>query len=201
MEGVLEHHHFGLGDALVMAELARDLERSLVGFQTGVAEEHVLHAGDLDQLGSQHFLAGHVVVVGAVDHLAHLFLQGGDQLGVRVAQGVDGNAAQTVQVLLAVHVPHAAASAMRHRDRQAAVSVHDVGGCGGNRCRHAGLQKQKALRTRVQKAGSRAATAPPKKNIVEQPERRACEIPYLLQHNMAACPALHATPLTVAAWG
>ena len=124
-----------------------------------------------------------------------------DQLGVRVSQGVDGNAAQTVQVLLAVHVPHAAASAMRHRDRQAAVSVHDVGGCGGNRCRHAGLQKQKALRTRVQKAGSRAATAPPQKNIVEQPERRACEIPYLLQHNMAACPALHATPLTVAAWG
>ncbi len=59
--------------------------------------------------------------------LAKLILQGGDELGVGVAQGVDGDAAQTVQVLLAVDVPDAAALAMRQGDRQAAVGVHDMG--------------------------------------------------------------------------
>jgi hypothetical protein len=47
-----------------------------------------------------------------VDDLADLVLQRRHQLGVVVAQRVDGNAAQRVQVLLAVHVPHAAALAV-----------------------------------------------------------------------------------------
>ena len=52
------------------------------------------------------------LIVDAVDQLANLVLQGGHQLRVGVAQRVDGNAAQAVQVFLAVHVPHSAASAM-----------------------------------------------------------------------------------------
>jgi hypothetical protein len=59
-----------------------------------------------------------------VDELADLVLQRGHQLGVVVAQGVDGDAAQRVQVLLAVDVPDAAALAVRQRDGQAAVGVH-----------------------------------------------------------------------------
>jgi len=42
--------------------------------------------------------SGHVVVVGGVDQLGQLVLQRGHQLGVVVAQGVDGDAAQRVQV-------------------------------------------------------------------------------------------------------
>jgi hypothetical protein len=68
-----------------------------------------------------------MVVVGGVDQLGHLLLQGGHQLGVVVAQGVDGDAAQRVQVFLAVHVPNAAALAALQRDGYAAVSGHNVG--------------------------------------------------------------------------
>ena len=44
VEGMLEHYHPGLGDASGMAVQAGQLERCLVGFQAGVAEEGVGHA-------------------------------------------------------------------------------------------------------------------------------------------------------------
>jgi hypothetical protein len=94
----------------------------------GGAEEDVGQARQLDQLGGQFFLVGHVVVVAAVDDLADLVLQRRHQLRVVVAEGVDGDAAQRVEVRLAVHVPHAQALAMRQRDRHPAVGVHGVGG-------------------------------------------------------------------------
>jgi hypothetical protein len=88
-------------------------------------------------LAASFSLVGHVVVVGGVDDLGDLVLQRGHQLGVVVAQRIDGNAAQRVQVLLAVHVPHAAALAMRQRNRHAAVGVHGVGRGGFDESGHA----------------------------------------------------------------
>jgi len=127
VEGVVIDHDLGLGNALVHAVLAGDLDRGLVGFQAGAAEEHIGHARAVGQQLGQGFLAGHVVVVAGVDQLGDLVLQGRHQLGVVVAQGVDGDAAQCVQVFLAVHIPHAAASASLQRDRYAAVGGHNVG--------------------------------------------------------------------------
>jgi hypothetical protein len=107
-----------------MAVLACDLERGLVGFQARVAEEGVGQARELGQPGAELLLQRHAVVVGAVDELGDLVLQRRHQLGMGVAQRVDGDAAQAIEVLLAVGVPHPAALAMRHRDGQAAVGVH-----------------------------------------------------------------------------
>ena len=53
MKGLLVDHDLGALDALVVAELARQLQRRLVGFQAGGAEEHVGHARQLHQLGGQ----------------------------------------------------------------------------------------------------------------------------------------------------
>ena len=109
--------------------LACQLDRCLVGLQAGGAEEHVGHARELDQPGRQLLLLGHVVVVGAVDDLGDLVLQGRHELGVVVPQRIHGDAGERVEVLLAVHVPHSHALAARHRDRQPAVGVHGVGRC------------------------------------------------------------------------
>ena len=95
-----------------MAKLAGQFQRGLVGFQPCGAEKHVFQTGQLNQFGGQRFLQRHMVVVGAMNHLADLCLQGGHQPGVVVAQRVDCNAAEPVQVALAVDVPHAAAVAV-----------------------------------------------------------------------------------------
>ncbi|MPN47877.1 hypothetical protein SDC9_195481 [bioreactor metagenome] len=96
MEGVLIDHDHRLFDALVHAVLARDLDGGLVGFQARVAEEHVVHLGALDQQLGELLLPGHMVVIGGMDQLGHLFLQRGHELGVVVAQCVHRNAGQTV---------------------------------------------------------------------------------------------------------
>ena len=69
VEGLLVDDDLGPLDALVVAELARDLQRRLVGLQAGVAEEGAGQARDLAQLGRQLLLQRHLVVVGAVDQL------------------------------------------------------------------------------------------------------------------------------------
>jgi hypothetical protein len=99
------------GDALVVAELACNLQRGLVGLQPELQKNTLLMPERSTSLAAAA-PAGHVVVVGGVDELRELVLQRGHQLGVVVAQGVDGNAAQRVEVLLAVDVPDAAALAV-----------------------------------------------------------------------------------------
>ena len=68
-----------------------------------------------------------MVVIATVDHLADLVLQSRGELGVGVTQCVDRDTGQTVQVALAIGVPHAQAFAMRQGHGQAAVGVHGVG--------------------------------------------------------------------------
>jgi len=61
-----------------------------------------------------------------VNQLGHLVLQGGHKLGVVVPHGVHRDAAQAVQVSLAIHIPHAHALAVRQGDGHPPVGVHDV---------------------------------------------------------------------------
>jgi hypothetical protein len=114
-------------DALVVAVLARQLQCGFVGFQTGGAEESVGQARAFHQQLGQFLLAGHVVVIAAVDHVCHLLLQRLHQFGVAMPQGVHGDAGQRIQVFLAVDVPDTAALAVRHGDREAPVGVHHMG--------------------------------------------------------------------------
>ena len=127
VEGFLVHHDLGPFNTLVMAELARHLERGLVRLQPGGTEKHIAHARQLNQFRSQRFLVGDMVVVGGVDQLGQLILQGWHQLGVVMAQCVDSNAAQSIQVLFAVDIPDAAALTVRQRDGHSVVGVHHMG--------------------------------------------------------------------------
>ena len=137
MESLFVDDDLGQGDALVVAVLACQLQGRLVGFQAGVAEEHIGHARELNQLGGQLLLVGHVVVIAAVDDLGHLVLQGGHEFGMVMAQGVHGNAGQRIQVLLAIDVPKAAALTTFERDWQTPVGVHGVRRGGFNESSHA----------------------------------------------------------------
>ena len=92
MKGLVKHHHFRALNALVVAKLACQFERCLIGLQSGGAKEHIGHARERHQLGRQRLLQGDVVVVRRVDELRELVLQGGHQVCVVVAQGVDRNA-------------------------------------------------------------------------------------------------------------
>jgi hypothetical protein len=112
MKGLLIHHDLGPLDALVMAEFARQLQGGLVGFQAGGAEKDIAHARQLDQFLGQNFLVGYVVIVAAVDDLSNLILQRRHQLGVVVAQGVDRNTTERVQIRLAIDIPHPATLAV-----------------------------------------------------------------------------------------
>ena len=159
MEGLVEHHHLGSVNALVVAKLARQFERGLVGLQPGGAKKHIRHARERHQLGRQRFLQGHVVVVGGVYELRHLVLQGSYQVRMVVAQGIDRNAAQRVQVFLALGVPDAAALAVGQRNRQAPVGGHYMGRCGGRgrwRCHGQtpkGQAQNKAAQRRLGRCG------------------------------------------------
>jgi hypothetical protein len=119
VEGLLVDDDLGPLDALVVAELARDLQRRFVGLEARCCRRRPLVRPDSStQFGRQRFLQRHLVVVRAVDQLGHLVLQRRHQLRVVVAQRVDGDAGQAVEVALAVGVPDPAASAVRQRDRQ-----------------------------------------------------------------------------------
>ena len=127
VEGLFVHHDLRPLDAAVVPVFASQLDRRLVCFQAGAAEEGVGQARQLGERGRQPFLVGHVVVVAAVDDLADLVLQRGHELGVVVAERVHGDTGQRVEVFLAVDIPHSHALAVRQRDRQPAVGIHGVG--------------------------------------------------------------------------
>ena len=79
----------------------RQLDGAFAGLGARVAEEHLVGERHLAQPLGQPLLAGDAVEVGAVPELAGLLGERGDQLGMGVAQRVDGDAAAEIQIALA----------------------------------------------------------------------------------------------------
>ena len=126
VERFFEHHHCGILDALLVAVVARQLDRRFVGFRAGIAEKHLVHAGGRNNTVGEFFLGRDLVDVGGVDQLADLFAQRCDQLRVAVADRVDGHSSECVQVAFALRVPQPDTLTALKGDGQAAVGVHDV---------------------------------------------------------------------------
>ena len=113
--------------AVRLAVLAGDLDGGLVGLRAGVAEEDALEVADLAEFRRQLGLRGGQVQVGRVDQRRRLLLDGPDEARVAVAEAVDGDAGQEVQILLALGVVQPRALSAHKRHGQAGVGVHDVG--------------------------------------------------------------------------
>ena len=91
---------FGVAASIVI--LTRHLDRAFERFSAGVREEHRVGEGRVDQLFGELFLTGDAVDVRQVPDFMRLFGQSGDQIGVAVAQRVDGNACAKVEIARAV---------------------------------------------------------------------------------------------------
>jgi len=113
-------------DALVVAVQTGNFDRCLVGFRAGIAEENPVHFGQFAEFVCQHFLLWNTVDIGAVHQQMRLF---GDGLGngwVSMAQTAYCDAAERVQILVAVAVPQIAALSPVDGDGKAIVGVHRV---------------------------------------------------------------------------
>ncbi len=127
MERLLHDDDRRLGDALVVAVLARELDGALVGFQARVAEEHVVEAGDLGDAISRRLLVRDAPEVGGMDHAAlDAPAQGLGQARVGIAERVHRDARQGIEVLLALLVPQPDAFAFDESDVLPGVRVHDM---------------------------------------------------------------------------
>lgn len=95
---------------------ARELERGLVGLGAGVAEEHALGEGGIDQLVGQ--AQGRLVGehVGDVPQGVGLLGQRLDQCRMAVTEGVDGDAAGEVDQLATALIPDSRTQAT-HRNK------------------------------------------------------------------------------------
>ena len=108
MEGVLEGQDPG---APAPAVAAGDLEGGLIGLGTGVGQEDAgvlsgaVGEGEPDELLGEADLGRGGEEVRDVTQFGELVGDGPDDRGVCVAQAVDGNARQQVDVLPAVGVP------------------------------------------------------------------------------------------------
>ncbi len=106
--------------------LASDLQRTLVGFGPGVAEKDPVHAADAHQLFGQLCHGGGVIVAGCVNQRRRLLLNGLNHAGVAVAERVDSDACQEVQILFAARVPDAHSLPAHEGNWQAGVDGQQV---------------------------------------------------------------------------
>ena len=106
--------------------LRATLMRGLVRLQPGIAEEHLVQAGDRRDAVGGLLLQRHLEQVRAVDDAADLLGERAHEARVVVAERVHRDAGERIEVLLAGLVPQPHALAAHERDRLAGVGVHDM---------------------------------------------------------------------------
>ena len=115
-----------VGAVLIPAVLAGQLDRRLVGLGAAVAEKGPVGKGVAAEQFSQFNLLGYMIVVGAVDEFAGLFLQGSHHPWMTVPKVVDRNTGKEVEIALAVGVPQVTPFPPDRHQRITAVGFHDV---------------------------------------------------------------------------
>ncbi len=117
VEGVLHRDDDeALGMAVILGVLAGELDLAFVGLGAGVGKEDLIKAAVLDD--ELRGLDGGLIVevVGAVEDGLRTLLQALDDGGMAVAETVDGDAADEIEVLVAVLVEDVDALAALHGD-------------------------------------------------------------------------------------
>ena len=112
--------------AAVVAPAPRQLERGLVGLRAGVAEEHPPIAEMAAQTRRQPRHRLGVEDVGDVRKLLGLFLDRAHDAGMAVPQRSHGEAAEKIQIAIAVGVIEIGAGAAHEGERHAAVGVDEI---------------------------------------------------------------------------
>src|SRR5258708_834532 len=113
--------------ALLLAPLPGDLDRALVGLGAAVAVEGPAGEAELVEALGKLDLGPAVIEVAGVDRVGRLPAHRLDQVGVVVAQQVDGDAGDEVKVLVALGVVEVPAIAADQLHRLAGEGMHQVG--------------------------------------------------------------------------
>ena len=104
-----------------------ELQRRLIAFSPGIAEIHARalgRAGKFKEFGGQLDLRLGSEIVAHMGDFRGLFAHGFHPRGVRIAERVDGDAAEEVEIAVAVHVPNMRAFAVIHHAQRRAEHVH-----------------------------------------------------------------------------
>jgi len=125
VEGLFEDHNLGTLKAQAVAMLARKLDGGLIGLEPRIAEEGIGHARALRQRLRELFLEGGPVVVGDMDEGGDLLLKGLDQSWVGMAQGVDRNSGERIEILATLVIPDPRAGPSHKRDRETGIGGHE----------------------------------------------------------------------------
>ena len=104
VERIVEGEEAELASGDGVAPLAGELEGRLPGLGAGVAEEHAVGEGVFHQQLRQSCRGNRVVEVGHVHQLPRLFLDRLEDVVITVPEGVDRQAADEVEVAVAVEV-------------------------------------------------------------------------------------------------
>jgi hypothetical protein len=91
---------------------AGEFQGAIGGFRTAIGEKDAVHAGDLGELAGQRALIGVVVEVGEMNGASGFAANDFDDAGMRVAESVDGDAAEKIQVSFAGGIKNVAAAAV-----------------------------------------------------------------------------------------
>ena len=128
--GCCREDHRLFDAAPLMAVLARQLDRGLIGFGAGIAEEDAVGTAVAHQPAGQLFLFRNPIEVGHMLEPSQLLAQSPLHGPVAVAQGAGGNASNSIQVAPPLGVLDPAALSLGQSQRETAVGVHDGGGMG-----------------------------------------------------------------------
>ena len=112
--------------AIVVTELAGQLEQALIGLDAAIAEEAFARANEADKRLRQAALRLVIIEIGRVDELARLLDQCLGNGRVPVTQRTDSNAAAQIQVTTAGNVVKIAARSVAEHDVKAAIARHHV---------------------------------------------------------------------------
>ncbi len=118
VEGLFHDDDRGLLDALLVSVHARQLDRGFVGLATGIAEEHLVHAGQRGETIGSGFRLADAIQVRRMHEAADLLAQSLDQSRMIVAQRVDRDSRQGIEIGLALLVEQAATLPVGKGDRQ-----------------------------------------------------------------------------------
>lgn len=112
--------------ALGIAEATSEFEEAFVGFGSGVAEEDLAGADELDEGESEMGLGSVMVEVGGMDEGLGLLDESVGDCRMSVAEGADGDAAAEVEVVFAGEIPELAAGTVAEGQVEASVGGHDI---------------------------------------------------------------------------
>ncbi len=106
--------------------LTGNFNRALVGLRAAVAEENAVHGAGPDQFFGQFGDRGGVIIARRVHQRCRLFLNRLHQTGMAVAEGIDGDAGEKVQVVFPGSIPDAHALTANQCHGQTGVDVEQI---------------------------------------------------------------------------